>query len=421
MAFKQLKSSFTASLNGKKREIYAVTPSPIHQLSPIRPSRSAAQGCDRSPIMFLSGHDSDIEPDYHPNSMFNIPRHDQLYGPYSPNSKGVRRLSILEFLQLSVGDEFILFLPPFNKNDNPVWEEVGDRVNKNMRQIIMAPFAKQGTVAERDAAWKKHLLSREAPRDGAAGLEYHTRLCSYPERSQLNINNPPEHEIRYLTNPSVAIGMQLELISYGTSKTCPLRLVDMPFVEAWVPVKDTSVVVEEIKGFKWSNDDNKMHKELVDRFVEAKGDCAAYACILLTYYKQTLYSKKADNKALQKRQKVEDTDQLHQMIQQELEYGRVKTFADKVDAYYKKCFKANVGFIVLRDNLTDDGVITTFYESFKKDFPTVHFTFSAIADSRAFKDADRKQAALEEATPTMHTKQRRIQFLWFAAIRTNTR
>lgn len=52
--------------------------------------------------------------------------------------------------------------------------------------------------------------------------------------------------------------MQLELISYGTSKTCPLRLVDMPFVEAWVPVKDTSVVVEEIKGFKWSNDDNKM-------------------------------------------------------------------------------------------------------------------------------------------------------------------
>jgi hypothetical protein len=37
-----------------------------------------------------------------------------------------------------------------------------------------------------------------------------------------------------------------------------------------------------------------------------------------------------------------------------LEYGRVKTFADKVDAYYKKCFKANVGFIDLRDNLTDD-------------------------------------------------------------------
>jgi len=66
--------------------------------------------------------------------------------------------------------------------------------------------------------------------------------------------------------------MQLELISYGTSITCPLRLVDMPFVEAWVPVKDTSVVVEEIKGFKWSNDDNKMYKELVDR---EKWCCAA--------------------------------------------------------------------------------------------------------------------------------------------------
>lgn len=170
MAFKQLKSSFTASLNGKKREIYAVTPSPIHQLSPIRPSRSSAQGCDRSPIMFLSGHDSDIEPDYHPNSMFNIPRHDQLYGPYSPNSKGVRRLSILEFLQLSVGDEFILFLPPFNKNDNPVWEEVGDRANKNMRQIIMAPFAKQGTVAERDAR-----LEEASFVSGGA-----TRRCCWP-------------------------------------------------------------------------------------------------------------------------------------------------------------------------------------------------------------------------------------------------
>jgi hypothetical protein len=325
-----------------------------------------------------------------------------LYGPYSPNSKGVRRLTILEFLKLSVGDEFILFVPPFNKNDKPVWKEVGDSVTNNMRQIIMAPFAKQGTVNERDSAWKKHLLSREVPRDGSAGIEYGVRVCSYPERSHLNINNPPDHEIRYLTNPSVAIGMKLELISYGTSKTCPLRLVDMPYVEAWVPVKENSAIIEEIKSFKWSSDENKMYNELMDQFAEAKGDCAAYVRILLTYYKQTLYTKKADHKASQKRQKLEETNQLQSIIEHELEYSKVKKYADQVDAYYNECFKANVDFVDLRDNLTDDAIITEFYATFQKDFPTVHYTFSAIADSRAFKDADRKQAAVDDAARIMH-------------------
>jgi hypothetical protein len=198
-----------------------------------------------------------------------------------------------------------------------------------------------------------------------------------------------------------------------------LKFANLPFVEAWVPVKDSEAIVKEIDGFRWSTDENKLCNELGESFFEAKGNNAAYARILITFLGKSLKQKNSANKQLQKIQKVDDTNQIQQLIKSELEYSKVKKFADEVDAYYKDCLVKNIDFTDLRTNLTEE-VMSDFYNQFKKDFPTVHYTFAAIAHSRSFKEADKKQPSMEEESPGMHTKQCHILFLWFASIRTKS-
>ena len=128
LAYKSLRTSFTGSLNGAKRKDVPSTPLPSSAaaISPSNKKRRTNQSSTTrrsfvpSPIKFPTNYDDDsyVSDDSPGDDIFSLPRHDELFLPISSSSKGVRRLTIEEILRLNTRDEFIIFLPPYNRNDH---------------------------------------------------------------------------------------------------------------------------------------------------------------------------------------------------------------------------------------------------------------------------------------------------------------
>lgn len=88
-----------------------------------------------------------------------------------------------EVLRLSSMQECVIFLPPFNKNDDKRWGQAREQVMQAMKRIIMQPFLHSSTAEERDAAWASHLKCRETPRDGSVGYEFQVSVLATPQPS----------------------------------------------------------------------------------------------------------------------------------------------------------------------------------------------------------------------------------------------
>ena len=91
-------------------------------------------------------------------------------------------MAIKDILRLASKDECVIFVPPYNKNDDCLWKKCAADVMDQMKRIILAPYLKTSTKEEREAAWEQHLKQREVKRDGSVGYEFHVRVSSFAER-----------------------------------------------------------------------------------------------------------------------------------------------------------------------------------------------------------------------------------------------
>ena len=125
-------------------------------------------------------------------------------------------MAIKDILRLDSGDEFILFIPPFNKNDKKVWRDTSNTVLGLMRRIIMSPFANTTTAQERETGWNKHLCTRQRERDGTFGYEFNVRVVAYPSRDLVEKDDLPTASVDYLVDPASGAGLTLELLIMTT-------------------------------------------------------------------------------------------------------------------------------------------------------------------------------------------------------------
>ena len=419
MAFKSLQTSFAGS-KGRKRSVDSnapVTPS-LSSLSPstkkIRRSASHSRPSFAiSPIKFrgYDDEDSDDSDQLHDEDVFNIPRHDEIFQPITSASKGVRRLAIKDILRLDSGDEFILFIPPFNRNDKKVWSDTSKTVLGLMKRIIMSSFSKTTTPQDREIGWQNHLRTRQRERDGSFGYEFNVRVIAYPSRDLIEMDSLPSSSVDYLVDPASGAGLTLELLGYGPAISCHIKLPWIPFVEAYIPIKDSDCVIAELQDFTNSTNEDTLYTSMAKLLHESKGDTYSYANILLTYYKRALKSSKSTNKAIMIKQQSAIDDSLFENIASEVERKKIELFAKSVDDHCYQCLKSTIGFDYVRRSLVLEEDLLGFYRKFQESFPTTHRIFHSIVSSQHFNEKH------EIDTDDLHRKQRLILFLFLATIR----
>jgi hypothetical protein len=205
---------------------------------------------------------------------------DQLLIPVSSNMLPPKRLRISEILRLRVKDEFILFVPPENKNNPAEMCSTREYIIDRMQRMITQTFSKSTTAAEREAYFEEELKAREVEREGRVGHEFHVRILSYPERDQMSVDRLPSHEINFLLNPKTGVGITVQLLGYNTTNACLIKLHNIPFLEFYVPRKIGDPAYNEVKISR-SKTDNVVATCVARELLETKGDCLAFIGVLL--------------------------------------------------------------------------------------------------------------------------------------------
>jgi hypothetical protein len=83
-------------------------------------------------------------------------------------------------------DEFILFVPPENKNNPAEMRSTREYILDRMLRMITQTFTKTTTAAKRDACFEEELKAREVDQEVCVGHEFHVRILSYPGREQID-------------------------------------------------------------------------------------------------------------------------------------------------------------------------------------------------------------------------------------------
>jgi hypothetical protein len=228
-AHKHLISSFTASLKGVKASVSSAV-STITPSTSIRQSRrsSTSSISTTTPISFPSLVDYAADDSVTLDQPHFL---DQRLIPVSSNLLPPKRLRIAEILRLRVNDEFILFVPPENKNNPAEMRSTREYILDRMQRMITQTFAKTTTTEEREIYFEQELKAREVEREGRIGHEFHVRILAYPERDQMSIDRLPTHELNFLLNPQTGVGITVQLTGYNTNLSCLIKLHNIPFLE----------------------------------------------------------------------------------------------------------------------------------------------------------------------------------------------
>eukprot|EP00956_Cyclotella_meneghiniana_P018450 scaffold30718_cov36-Cyclotella_meneghiniana.AAC.2 len=350
---KHLKSSFSDSIGTSRAKSKTPDSQPPSTPAPSVVSRTCVTrstvapqtAFQPSPVKFPS--DDDVVLDTEDDDVMNIPRYDDRQTPLTSKNYGVRRLSIDEFIRLGCEDEFVLYIPPTSTKDAPEVKAMREDILMQMKRIVMSPFQKSTTTEERDAGWKKHLERRQYNRDGNPGYDFVVKVVSYPERSIMDRPSIPPSELKYLLNPVTKAGLTLELIGFGSAKSCHLKLLSIPFVEAYVPRKPDAPFLDDI-AFTKSKDESKQVAFMAKELLACKGDPAATANVLLKYYSTSknaeLSSLKAENVTLNQQREDSDFDALKSRLKKEVSRERLDAFAADIDSYYKSALESTVQF-----------------------------------------------------------------------------
>eukprot|EP00956_Cyclotella_meneghiniana_P033008 scaffold92750_cov52-Cyclotella_meneghiniana.AAC.1 len=272
----------------------------------------------------------------------NIPRYDERVIPVTSKNYGVRRLPIGEFIRLGCEDEFTLYIPPTSSKESPEVKSLREELLLQMKRIVMASFQKNTTPEEREAGWQKHLQSRQFDRHGNDGYDFNVKIVTYPERPVMDRPSIPPSELKYLLNPVTKAGMTLELAGYGSAKTCHLKLLSIPFVEAYVLREPDAPFLADI-SFTKSKDETKQVAFMAKELLECKGDPGATANVLLKYYATSktveVSSLKSENKELNLDKEQDESALLRSRLKKEVARERLDAFADEIDSYYKEAIE----------------------------------------------------------------------------------
>ena len=184
-------------------------------------------------------------------------------------------MRIADVLRLRVNDEFILFVPPENKNNPDEMRSTREYILDRMRRMITQTFAKSTTKEERDVYFEQELKAREVEREGRVGHEFHVRILAYPERDQMSIDRLPPHELNFLLNPQTGVGITVQLIGYNTTTSCLIKLHNIPFLEIYVPRNIGDSAYNEVKLSR-SKTESVVATSVARELLETKGDCLAF-------------------------------------------------------------------------------------------------------------------------------------------------
>jgi hypothetical protein len=123
----------------------------------VTPSIASSRRSTRSSSISSTSHPTPIAfPSLDDTEAFDsvsLHRLDQQYAPVSLTTLPPKRLRLHEIVRLRIRDEFILFLPPDNKNNPPEVRATREYVLDRLRKIIMAnvDLDRSTTAADRDA------------------------------------------------------------------------------------------------------------------------------------------------------------------------------------------------------------------------------------------------------------------------------
>jgi hypothetical protein len=82
---------------------------------------------------------------------------------------------------------------------------------------------------------------------------------------------PTVNDINHLLNPITGAGITIQLLGYGASVSCLLKLYNLPFIELYVPRNPGDASYKEAK-VKRSNKDEVLAQCLAKELIETKGD-----------------------------------------------------------------------------------------------------------------------------------------------------
>jgi hypothetical protein len=253
-----------------------------------------------------------------------------------------------DIVRLRVSDEFVLFIPPENKKSPSELKETREQLLNRFKKIITYDFVNTTTPAKRESYWDAELLSRELPRDGQVGHEFHVKVISYPERDQMSRSPMQGSEINYLLNPQTGVGLSVQLLGY--SGTCLIKLYHLPFVEVYIPRKEDEASYLQC-GLTKSKKDDVRASHLARELFETKGDALAYVGVLIDYYRtcnsglQTTIS--AHSKAVASNQELiqdESVNRVRDCIFDDISDTKIQEYADTVDKLYEDAFGDSIDY-----------------------------------------------------------------------------
>ena len=177
----------------------------------------------------------------------------------------------------------------------------------------------------------------------------------------------------------------MKLLGYGFTMTCHLKLLSIPFVEAYALRKPDAPFLDDI-AFTRSKDESKQVALMAKELLECKGDPSATTNVLLKYYSTSknveLSSLKAENNSLNQEKDVNELESLSLRLKKEVSRERLDAFAAEIDNYYKQVLESTVQFSEVRSYIVADRDMLRFYEQFKLEFPCVHSTLYSIVSSQ---------------------------------------
>ena len=142
----------------------------------------------------------------------DLPRLDQCLLPITNVNHGMTRLLAKDVLQLRVGDEATLVIPPSNHRQDNIVNKQRSKILSRFKRILLldAPWM---TTAEGKQYIDEVMKTRTIVREGKDYYKFNLVVTSYPERHMLADRGLPNGTLDSLLHPSTGVGIYVELCS----------------------------------------------------------------------------------------------------------------------------------------------------------------------------------------------------------------
>ena len=215
----------------------------------------------------------------------------------SSQSQGMRRLKMSEMVQLMVGDEVCLVVPPSNHKVPKAARQPRRCLLSDFRRVILSSSPSDvRTRADRDDFMNDDFLQRTVHQSGMPHIEFNVRVAKYLERSKLSLQNPLKIDVDHWLGTG-NLSIYLELCGHGSSVTVPLKLADLPYVQVYKVRNTSKPFIYPSFDFSQSLKEDTLARKLAEAFHETRGDASATVQVMLSYYKHVTVAARRDVRA----------------------------------------------------------------------------------------------------------------------------